>query len=107
MTFKYKVMLLWTIWSMYKVVTTSNQVVLVHRHFRDSFRVGKDGCVNNTNVCKNSATCQTESGLCRCNEDSLHFVNHVEDSYFEYNCVNNENIAHYVGGYSFLCNIRD
>ena len=94
---RYKVMLLWTMCSMCKVVTTTNEVGLVHRHFRDRFRVGKDGCANNTNVCTNFAKCQVDSGLCVCKGDSLNFINHVEDSSNEYTCVSNENIAYYLG----------
>ena len=48
-----------------QVAITSCKVVSVSRNVTDSFRVGKDGCVNNVNVCTSSATCQKD-GSCLC-----------------------------------------
>lgn len=103
MTFKYKVMLLWTIWSMYKVVTSSNEVVWVQRHIRDRFRVGEDGCKKDTSVCTSSASCQTGSGLCLCNEDSLNFVSHDVESSYGYGCVKDGKIPFQFGECFFVC----
>ena len=49
----------------FKVVMTSYKVVCVSRNERDSFRVGKEDCTNNVNICNSSATCQAD-GLCLC-----------------------------------------
>ena len=48
-----------------QVAITSCEVVSVSRNVTDSFRVGKDGCVKNVNVCTPSATCQKD-GSCLC-----------------------------------------
>lgn len=98
MTSRYKVMLLWTIWSTCKVVTKSNEVVLVNRNVTDSFLVGIGGCKNNTSVCTNSATCQNDSGLCLCSTDSPNFINHVETGFLEYGCVKTKEVYTYIGG---------
>ena len=42
----------------------SSEVVSVNRSDIDSFRVGEDGCTNDTNVCPTSAHCR--SGFCVC-----------------------------------------
>ena len=94
---KYAVMLLWSICMTFKVVASSKKVVLVNRNVKDSFRVGKDGCSNNTNVCTRSATCQAESGLCLCKNDSPNFVNGVVKSPSEFACVTNEDMYKYFG----------
>ena len=70
MSLKYKAVLVWVICLSYKVVMTGGEVVLVNRNVTDSFRVGKDGCTNDTSVCTSSATCQSD-GLCLCNKDSF------------------------------------
>ena len=44
----------------------SSEVVLVNRNKIDSFRVGKDGCTNDTNVCPTSAICRMSDGFCQC-----------------------------------------
>ena len=99
MSFKYNVMLLWAICSMHKVVASNNEVVLVKRNDRDSFRVGKDGCTNNASVCTSSATCQPDTGLCLCKEDSPNFLNLIEKcSNDQYCCVTKNMIPKLVGG---------
>ena len=97
MSFKYEVMLLLVICSTLKVVTSSNEVLLVNRNVTDRFRAGKDGCINNTNVCTRSAACQAESGLCLCKNDLPNFVNGVVESSSEFACVRNEDMYKYFG----------
>ena len=97
MSSKCKVILMWAICSTYKVV--ASKVVLVKRNDRDSFRVGKDGCTNNSSVCTSSATCQPDTGLCLCNEDLPNFVNLIEKrSTGQCRCVPNNTIPYLVGG---------
>ena len=45
---------------------SSFEVVSVNRGKTDSFRVGKDGCKNDSKVCSTSATCREADGLCLC-----------------------------------------
>ena len=97
MSLKYQVMLLWAICSMHKVVVSSNEVVLVERNVTDSFRVGKDGCRSDTNVCTSSATCQLDTGMCLCKEDSPHFLNYVKENFSQYRCVSTEDMKHHIG----------
>ena len=97
MSSKCKAMLLWTIWSTCKVVTASNEVVLVKRNVRDSFRVGEDGCTNDNSVCTSSATCQNDSGLCLCNKDSPNFLNRVVESSYQYSCIRSGSIRFQIG----------
>lgn len=97
MSLKYEVMLLLAMCSTLKVVTSSNGVVLVNRNVKDSFRVGKDGCGNNANVCTTSATCQNDSSLCLCKADLPNFVNGVVGSPSEFRCVTNEDMYKYIG----------
>ena len=54
---------------------TGCKVVWVNRNVTDSFRVGKDGCTNDDNVCPSSSTCQTDSGLCFCRDSEPSFSN--------------------------------
>ena len=97
MSFKCKAILLCAICSTCNVV--ASKVVLVKRNVRDSFRVGKDGCANNTSVCTSSATCQPDTGLCLCNENLPNFVNLIEKvSTGQYLCINNNMIPYLVGG---------
>ena len=99
MSFKCKVILLCAICSTCKVVASSNEVVLVKRNVRDSFGVGKDGCTNDPSVCKESATCQPDTGLCLCNEGLPNFVNLIEKcSPDQYCCVQKSMIPYLVGG---------
>ena len=100
MSSKCKVILLCAICSTYKLVASNNEVVLVKRNVRDSFRVEKDGCTNNASVCSSSATCQPDTGLCLCNEGFPNFaVNLIEKvSTDQYRCVPNNAIAYLVGG---------
>ena len=45
---------------------SSSEVVLVNRNKIDSFRVGKDGCTNDTNICPTSSFCRMSDGFCQC-----------------------------------------
>ena len=96
MSFKCKVILLCCICSTYKV---ASKVVLVKRNVTDSFRVGKNGCTNIASVCTSSATCQSDTGLCLCNEDLPNYVNSIEKcSNGQYCCVANNMIPSLAGG---------
>ena len=73
MTVKDNLALLWVICLSCAVVVTAGQVVWVNRNVADSFRVGQDGCTNDTSVCTNvSATCQSD-GSCICNSTRPNF----------------------------------
>ena len=95
MSLKYTVVLVWVICVSCKVAVTSCEVVLVNRNVTDSFRVGKDGCTNDTNICRrSSATCQSDSGLCLCGVDQPNFRNPAVESSSDkvYGCISNDNI---------------
>jgi hypothetical protein len=106
MSLKYTVALVWVICLCYKVVLTGCEVVLVNRDLRDSFRVGKDGCTNNTSVCTSPATCQSD-GSCLCSVDKPNFRNpniivvggggglKYGDSY---GCVSSDDLRFGIGG---------
>ena len=66
MSVQHTLLSLWVIPLLLKVVLMRCEVVLVNRNVIDSFRVGKDGCSNNTNICTISGECQVDSGLCLC-----------------------------------------
>ena len=73
---------------------TGCEVVWVNRNVTDSFRVGKDGCTNDTSVCPSSSTCQTDSGLCLCSDIEPSFSNpdgRTSDGKI-YGCASNHNI---------------
>ena len=77
---EYKVLLLWVVCLCCEVVTIGCEVVLVNRNVTDSFRVGKDGCTSDENVCTSvSETCQPD-GSCLCNTGSPTFRNPVIES---------------------------
>ena len=80
--------LLWFICLSCKVFMTGCKVVWVNRNVTDSFRVGKDGCTNDTSVCPSSSICQTDSGLCLCRDSEPNFRN----SNGKPGCFNNHNI---------------
>ena len=88
---KYKVALLWVMYFSCEIVTIGAEVVLVNRNVTDSFRVGEDGCTNDSSVCPKSSTCQPGSGLCLCGH-KLNFRNSE--------CVDDEKILHGTGGES-------
>ena len=78
MPLKYKVVLWWVICLSSKVVMTGGEVVAVNRNVTDNFRVGQDGCTNDTSVCTNvSATCRESDGSCLCNSTRPNFRNPV------------------------------
>ena len=88
---------------------TGCEVVLVKRNVTDSFRVGKDGCTNDTSVCKSNATCQPD-GSCLCNSESLSYrnlvlgINGSEIVYGDsYGCIDNEIIRFGAGKCSVAC----
>ena len=76
MFLKCKVVLVWVIFLSCEVVLTGCKVVWVNRNVADSFRVGKDGCTNDTSVCKSSATCQSDAS-CLCNSNKPSYRNPV------------------------------
>ena len=82
------VVLLWFICLSCKVFMTGCEVVWVNRNVIDSFRVGKDGCTNDTSVCPSSSTCQTDSGLCLCRDSEPNFYN----AYGKPGCFSHHNI---------------
>ncbi|CAB4039550.1 Hypothetical predicted protein, partial [Paramuricea clavata] len=74
-----------------KVVITDCEVVLVNRNVADSFRVGKDGCTNDTSVCTDFATaCRQSDGLCLCPVGQPNF--RKPTSAKDYGCLNSESI---------------
>ena len=99
MGLKDKVVLLWVICLWYKVVMIGCEVVWVNRNVTDSFRVGQDGCTNDTSVCTNVfATCQ-DDGSCLCSSKSPSFRNPVIEVTggklmygSSYGCIKNDNI---------------
>jgi hypothetical protein len=76
MSLKYKVVSVWLICLSCEVVMTACEVVWVNRNVTDSFRVGNDGCTNDTGLCTSSATCQSD-GLCLCKSDRPSYRNPV------------------------------
>jgi hypothetical protein len=76
MSLKYTAVLVWVICLSCETVLTGCEVVLVNRNVTDSFRVGKDGCPNDTSVCKSNATCQPD-GSCLCNSKRPSYRNPV------------------------------
>jgi hypothetical protein len=67
MSLKCKLVLVGVIYLSCKVVSTGCEVVWVNRNVRDSFLVGKDGCMYDSNVCTNfDARCTTPAGVCLC-----------------------------------------
>ena len=78
MTVRDNLALLWVICLSCAVVMTAGEVVWVNRNVADSFRVGQDGCTNDTSVCTNvSATCRKSDGSCMCNSTRPNFRNPV------------------------------
>ena len=80
------------------MVMAGSEVVLVHRNFTDSFRVGKDGCTNDSKVCPSSSTCQPHSGLCLC-RNLPNFLNPANG----YKCVRSEDIIAGLDGLGVHC----
>ena len=52
------------------------EVTWVTRNYTDSFRIGQDRRLNDTNVCTTTASCQND-GSCLCNKDKPHFRNPI------------------------------
>ena len=68
---------LWvTFWLSNVLMTVTSEVTLVNRNATDSFRVGENSCKLNTSHCPNSATCQSDSGLCLCNNSQPNFLSY-------------------------------
>lgn len=57
-----------------QVALSDCEVTWVTRNVTDSFRIGQDGCLNES-VCTTTASCQTD-GSCLC-KDKLHFRNPI------------------------------
>ena len=96
-------LLLWLLCLSCKVVLIDCEVVLVNRNVSDSFRVGKDGCTNDTSVCPSSSTCHTDSGLCLCVGTKPSFRNptEVSDGDKVYGCLSNQKIRAGFGQYTY------
>jgi hypothetical protein len=95
MSLKYTVVLVWVICLSCIVAMSGCEVVWVNRNVTDSFRVGKDGCTNDTSICRrSSAKCQPDSGLCSCGESGPNFRNPAVESRRDkdYGCIGNDNI---------------
>ena len=90
MSVQYTMMFFLAICLLFRIVLIRCEVVLVNRNFTDSFRVGKDGCTKNSD-CPDSATCQSDSGLCLCSDSQPNFRNPTTSSK-AYGCVSDENI---------------
>ena len=90
MSVQYTMMFFLAICLLFKIVLIRCEVVLVNRNFTDSFRVGNDGCTKNSD-CSDSATCQSDRGLCLCSDSQPNFRNPTTSSK-AYGCVSNENI---------------
>ncbi|CAB3995087.1 Hypothetical predicted protein [Paramuricea clavata] len=108
MSLKCQVVLVWLICLSCKVVVTGCEVVWINRNVTDSFRVGKNGCTNDTSVCKSNATCQS-NGSCLCNPKRPTYRNPIivngskivhGDSY---GCIDNEIIRFGAGNASTDC----
>ena len=95
MRLNYKLVLFGVICLSFKACMTGCEVVWVNRNVTDSFRVGKDGCRNDTSVCPSRAKCRPD-GSCLCNVYNPNFRNPVLE-WFEdgikdgdsYGCVDN------------------
>ena len=86
MVLKYRVVLLYVVCFLFKVVLIHCQVTFVNRNVTDSFRVSKKGCSHNMD-CPGSL-CQLGSSVCLCKDDRPNFLNHST----EYRCLPSENI---------------
>ena len=115
MSSKYTIVLLWVVCLCCEVVMIGCEVVCVNRNVTDSFRVGRNGCTNDTNVCANvSATCQSD-GSCLCDSTSPNYRNPViefnENMEFvygsSYGCIKNMLIRYGVGEcfIAFSCSV--
>ena len=89
MVLNHRVVLLWVVCLLFKVVLIRCEVTLVNRNVTDSFRVGKDGCMTNTD-CPSSATCQSESGLCLCSDGYPNFLKHSQTFNTVYGCLSSK-----------------
>ena len=94
-------LLLWFISLSCKIFMTGCEVAWVNRNVTDSFRVGKDGCTNNTSVCPSSSTCQADSGLCLCLDIEPSFRNPTRKPGNDttYGCLSNRHIRLGAGEY--------
>lgn len=106
MSVKHTLVLLWVIFLSYKVVTTGCQVIWVNHNVTDSFRVGKDGCMNNQSLCTSSARCHSD-GLCLCKTETPNYRNpvhhkksHVSLHNDTYGCISNLTIRTSISGES-------
>ena len=96
MVSKCRVVLLSVVCLLFKVILIRCEVTLVNRNFTDSFRVDKNGCTEDTN-CTSSASCQSDSGLCLCNDGNPNFLYYNGASSADYQCVTSESIREGLG----------
>jgi hypothetical protein len=109
MSLKYKVVSVAIICLSCEVVMTACEVVWVNRNVTDSFRVGNNGCTNDTGLCTSSATCQSD-GLCLCKSDRPSYRNpviEVKDSKIvygnSYGCIDDIFRFNVIGKCFVLC----
>ena len=91
MVLSHRVVLVWVVCLLLKVVLMRCEVTLVNRNVTDSFRVGKDGCTNENN-CPVSTTCQFDSGLCLCSHSQPNFLNYLQTFNAVYGCLPSNDI---------------
>ena len=99
MVVKYRMVLSWVVCLLLKVVLVRCQVTVVIRNVTDSFRVGENGCPRNAD-CSLTATCQSDSGLCLCNDGQPNFLFYAPSGVV-YECVKSLSIR--VGLGECLC----
>ena len=79
------------------MVLSSSEVVLVNRNQIDSFRVGKDGCKNDNNICSTSAICRMSDGFCQCKSNTPTYRKFILNTNglkgLVYGCVSNSLIG--------------
>jgi hypothetical protein len=111
MSLKCQVVLVWLICLSCKVVVTGCEVVWVNRNVTDSFRVGKNGCTNDTSVCTRRNASRQSDGSCLCNSESLSYRNRhpvLETNGSEivygdsYGCIDNEMLRRFGAGKCFV-----
>ena len=99
MVVKYRVVLSWIVCLLFKVVLVRCEVTSVIRNVTDSFRIGENGCRIDAD-CSSTATCQSDSGLCLCNDGQPNFLFYALSGVV-YECVKSESIR--VGLGECLC----
>jgi hypothetical protein len=98
MSLKYKLVLVGVIYLSCKVVLTGCEVVWVNRNVRDSFLVGKDGCMYDSKVCTNfDARCTKPAGVCLCGSKPNYRNPRPKDKDKGYGCLDSHNMRTGIG----------